>query len=251
VHWAAGEVRLRGVPLRIVHGFDWPARPHVGDPGLGVDPRQALLGRARRWLREAEQAARSTSAEPLEVTADLRVAHPVELLVHDSAGSSLVVLGSRGLGGFTELLVGSVAVGVAARAATPVAVVRGDAAASGPVVVGVDGSPLSESALAYAYAAADAYRVPLVAVHTWDRHAMDPLFERVPMETWEPGAAGPAAPRDRRVMSVPDQPVAPEGAAAADDAIIVSSGRPAGVSSSVDAARWPGSGARPAVGRRG
>jgi nucleotide-binding universal stress UspA family protein len=48
------------------------------------------------------------------------------------------------------------------------ALVRADRAR--PVVVGVDGSPASEPALAFAFAAADAWSAPLVAVHAWVEH---------------------------------------------------------------------------------
>ncbi|MGQ0483176.1 MAG: universal stress protein [Pseudonocardia sp.] len=196
VRWAAGQAVRAHAPLRIVHGFEWPDSPHIGDPGLGVDHRQVLLQRARQWLDEACDAARSVEAS-LPVTADLRVAHPVELLVHDSAVSRMVVLGCRGLGGFTELLVGSVAVAVAARAACPVAVVRGNAAlrdalpgshgasALGPVVVGVDGSPLSERALDFAFRTARDAGTGLVAVHAWSDFALDPDRDRAAVQERE------------------------------------------------------------------
>jgi nucleotide-binding universal stress UspA family protein len=56
-------------------------------------------------------------------------------------------------------------------------VVRGEAEErdpAAPVVVGVDGSPLSEAALAFAYEAAVMRKVPLVAVHTWWELILDP-----------------------------------------------------------------------------
>jgi nucleotide-binding universal stress UspA family protein len=80
-------------------------------------------------------------------------------------------------GGFAALMVGSVAVALAAHAKCPVIVVRGSGPGGsgrggsvpveGPVVVGVDGSEGSEAALAFAYEAAATRQVPLVAVHTW------------------------------------------------------------------------------------
>ena len=65
-----------------------------------------------------------------------------------------MVIGDRGLGGVAGLLVGSVAFALAAQSC-PVVVVRGRAdATGGPVVVGIDGSPVSEAALAFAFEAA-------------------------------------------------------------------------------------------------
>ena len=102
---------------------------------------------------------------------------PTPALQAESADAALVVLGDRGLGGFTGLLLGSVAVSLAAHAACPVVVVRGpefDASAPRvePVVVGVDGSPASEAA--FAFAAAALHAVPLVAVHAWCDLVVDP-----------------------------------------------------------------------------
>lgn len=79
-----------------------------------------------------------------------------------------MVIGDRGRGGVAGLLLGSVAVPLAARGECPVAVVRGrTSAADGPVVVGVDGTPVSEAALAWAFEEADGRSAELVAVHAW------------------------------------------------------------------------------------
>jgi nucleotide-binding universal stress UspA family protein len=78
------------------------------------------------------------------------------------------VLGSRGLGGFSGLVIGSTAVAVAGHAHAPVVVIRADEPpADGPVVVGVDGTPVGEAAIAFAFAQASARGVDLVAVHAW------------------------------------------------------------------------------------
>ncbi len=70
------------------------------------------------------------------------------------------------------MLAGSTAVGVAAHATSPVVVVRTREGATvppddGPVVVGVDGSPLSERAVTYAFEEASLRAAPLVALHAW------------------------------------------------------------------------------------
>jgi nucleotide-binding universal stress UspA family protein len=175
VRWAAAEALRRAAPLRLVNAFGWPATPHIGDPGLGVDHREVLLETARESLAAA--AAEADRAAPgVVVEQQVVVGFPVPVLVSESARAQLVVLGDRGLGGFTGLLVGSVAIALAARAACPVVVVRGsgpDAPPGGPVVVGVDGSRLSEAALAFAVDAAATRDVPLVAVHTWRDTVLD------------------------------------------------------------------------------
>ncbi len=171
VRWAAREAARRGLPLRIVHGYEWPdTHQHMGDPGIGKDQHHVLMDRACGWLIEAQATARST-VHGLEVSADLRVAHPVELLVHGSWESSMVVVGSRGLGAISELMFGTVATAIAARARCPVVVVRDTAPPdtappdTGPVVVGVDGTPRSDAALSFALDAARSTGAELVAVH--------------------------------------------------------------------------------------
>jgi nucleotide-binding universal stress UspA family protein len=92
------------------------------------------------------------------------------VLVEQSRDAELLVVGDRGHGRIASALAGSVAVGVAAHSACPVVVVRGAEHPSdeqAPIVVGIDGTPLSEAAIAFAFEAAAARRVPLVAVHTW------------------------------------------------------------------------------------
>lgn len=67
-------------------------------------------------------------------------------MINLSQTARLVVLGSRGLGGFSGILAGSTAVTLVAHGHCPVALIRGRAPdeaplTAGPVVVGVDGSP--------------------------------------------------------------------------------------------------------------
>jgi nucleotide-binding universal stress UspA family protein len=113
------------------------------------------------------------------VTTELITARAGQLLVEESERARLVVVGSRGLGGFTGLVVGSTALTLGAHARCPIAVVRtpgGDEEppTTGPVVLGVDGSPAGEPAIGFAYEAAALRRVPLVAVHAWSDVSMRP-----------------------------------------------------------------------------
>ena len=109
----------------------------------------------------------------------LIVGSPIQVLAAEAERAQLLVIGDRGLSRVEGLLVGSVAIALAAHAACPVVVVRGDErdpsdAASLPVLVGVDGSPTSDAAIGFAFEAAAARKVPLVAVHTWS----DMVFDR-------------------------------------------------------------------------
>ncbi|GAB1516742.1 universal stress protein [Actinophytocola sp. KF-1] len=171
--WAAAAALRRGTSLRLVHVCAVP----VGYPPGFVDSRvlrEALAEQGRGRLARARDAAVAAApglaVETVEVTAGV-----VPTMVRESAAATLVALGSRGLGGFTGLLVGSTAVEVAARAECPVVVVRG-AERPGPVVVGVDGTAASEAAIEFAFAEADARNVDLVAVHAWTDLLVETAF---------------------------------------------------------------------------
>jgi nucleotide-binding universal stress UspA family protein len=79
----------------------------------------------------------------LEVRTTLLHGMPRDHLAHVSVGAEMLVLGSRGLGGFMGLLVGSVSLEMAATAECPVVVIRADDHPEGPVLLAVDdaGSP--------------------------------------------------------------------------------------------------------------
>jgi nucleotide-binding universal stress UspA family protein len=96
-------------------------------------------------------------------------------LVAASADGALVVVGSRGRGGFASLLLGSVSQQVAMHASGPVVVVRGRTDADGPVVVGVDGSDRSNNSLGFAFDEASMRGCGLLAVRVYP--ALQPPWE--------------------------------------------------------------------------
>src|SRR5689334_15643380 len=162
--WAAAEARRRHAPLRLVAAAAWGGEPHqYGDPR--PDPHTFLLRAARAHVAHAARAA----AQPgIEIEQEVLEGYPARRLLDETRSAQLLVIGDRGRGGVTGLLLGSVAVTLAARGACPVVVVRGRAAApDAPVVVGVDGTRVSEAALAAAFEAAAMRSVLLVAVHAW------------------------------------------------------------------------------------
>ena len=183
VRWAAREARRRKAPLRVVQAVDPTAPPHrYAVPGYGPDVHEIRTRAARAHLQDAARAA-AEEASGVTVEQEIVDGFPIPRLLDESRSAQLVVIGVRGLGGVAGLLLGSVAVGLAARGACPVAVVRGrTSAVEGPVVVGVDGSPVSEAALEYAFDAADARSAELVVVYAW----RDLLLDRAtPLEAVE------------------------------------------------------------------
>jgi nucleotide-binding universal stress UspA family protein len=167
----------RGRPVRVVHVYSWPlvdlppvsvpAAPWpVGAPPVSAEAGQRLREHAERVVVQAQVYARGCDPR-VDVSADAVTGNPAQVLIDRSRDAALVVLGSRGLGGFTGLLLGSVAVQVTAHAAGPVVVARGTERGTGPVVVGVDGSPTSAQAIVFAAQEADLRGAALVAVHAW------------------------------------------------------------------------------------
>ncbi len=163
--WAAAEADRRHLPLRLVHTFDIPVgyAPGVVAPAA---VRDGMRKQGWEWLREAEHAVLEI-APAVEPELIVHQGPVVPFLVEASRDAALVVLGTRGLGGFTGLLVGSTSVALAGRAHCPVVVVRGQDTADGDVVVGVDGTPAGEAAIAFAFEQASLQGRGLVAVHTW------------------------------------------------------------------------------------
>ncbi|MEV5437489.1 universal stress protein [Streptomyces sp. NPDC052682] len=157
--WAATEARLRGAVLRVLHA--------VGPRAEEEETDRRLLDVAAGLLEDAR--ARLTASHPgLRVDTVLARDHPAEALLDASRDTALVVVGTRGRGGFTGLLLGSVSLKVAAHADRPVVVARGhtERAASGGVVVGVR-DERDEDAVRFALAEAELRQVPARLLHAW------------------------------------------------------------------------------------
>ncbi|MEV0429704.1 universal stress protein [Micromonospora sp. NPDC050495] len=166
VRVAAREAAARHRPLRVVHAFLWPMLGTPLGPVAAALPDPELREEAGKLVQEAVDEARKVDAE-LVVSGAVVDGGPIPVLLRAGRDAALLVLGHRGLGGFAELLVGSAAVQLAARADCPVLVVRDEPRADGPVVVGVDGSALSREAIGFAFAEAAQRGTDLVAVHAW------------------------------------------------------------------------------------
>jgi nucleotide-binding universal stress UspA family protein len=160
VRWAAREAALLGAELCVCCVA---AGDELGHPMLWTSP-QLVRRDATDVAREAVEKA---TDDPANVRASVTVVvgDVVAELSTAAAGSDLLVVGCRGLGAFSGLLLGSVSERLARRPPCPVVVVRGDVSAwDGPVLVGIDDAPETASAVEFAAAAADRRQVPLVAL---------------------------------------------------------------------------------------
>jgi nucleotide-binding universal stress UspA family protein len=167
VRWAAREAVLRGCSLHVLHSWLWPLF-HVPLGGSPMAPAgSGLEAEAHRVLERARSTARSVGGDHLVVETTLAVGEPRTELLRRASGASLVVVGNRGLGGFTGLLLGSTGIALSAHSPRPVVVVRGTATSDGPVVVGLDGALTADAVLRRAMAEARLRGASLRVVHAW------------------------------------------------------------------------------------
>lgn len=178
---AAHEARRRGLGVRVVTTFNVPAHRvrHGTTSADSAEPE--LRARAEEIVAEAVERVRAAEPELAPVEGEAVRGEALTVLAGRSRDATLVVVGSRGLGAFSGLLIGSVAVHLAAHADCPVLVVRGRAHPEGPVAVAVDGSDAAKAAVETAFEAAEQRGAGLLAVHVWN--------------TWSgTGPAGPGGP---------------------------------------------------------
>ncbi|MEU6849420.1 universal stress protein [Actinacidiphila alni] len=148
--WAAGEAVRRGRPLHIVHGADTDGRALY----LSMETIERARAAGRELLADTADAVRA-QYPGLHVTKEFSRTDAVSALHQAGGRHGTIVVGSRGLGGFGSLMLGSVGLDVVASATTPVIVVRSDAGSeeTGTVLVALG----DESDLPYArYAAREA-----------------------------------------------------------------------------------------------
>jgi nucleotide-binding universal stress UspA family protein len=168
LRWATAQAVREHAPLRIVQVLELfvALRPV---PGATV-PEQSLRAAATQMLETVAEGIRSRHPE-LSVETEVVEQTPVPVLLAESEHARMMVLGTRGLGGWTGLLLGSVAVQVAAHAACPVIVTPADIRPrmqeKPTIVVGVDGSKLSAQAVDFALRQAEWTGDRVLAVHAW------------------------------------------------------------------------------------
>ncbi|WP_020576618.1 universal stress protein [Actinopolymorpha alba] len=165
IRWAIDEARSRRAPLRLVHAYQmssvigWYPPSDYDVYGIRLAAEDVLASSL------AETRGR---VDDLSVTGTTVPGMRVGVLLDESERANLLVVGARGLGRLTATALGSVSSAVAARAACPVVVIRGlPSRPDGPVVVGVDGTDLSEDVLQCAFDHASRYSLPLRAVMCW------------------------------------------------------------------------------------
>jgi len=121
---AAREAELRGARLRIVSAWEVPQAIFAGgfapgDQSILDDFRENAEAVVRDAVAETERLQPSVQCEGTALEGQ-----PADVLLHEARDASLIVVGNRGRGGFSSLLLGSVSQQVVHHAPCPVLVVR-------------------------------------------------------------------------------------------------------------------------------
>jgi nucleotide-binding universal stress UspA family protein len=161
LRWAASEAACRGKRLRVLHAYDWR---HAGARFVAGPPVQAAAEALAQGIVDSGITEVRSLTPQVEVVGGPALGQTGHVLIRASSDAALMVVGSRGRGGFASLLLGSVSHQVASHSHCPVVVVRGRPEPGGPVVVGVDGSPAGDRALGIAFEYARAHQCGLLGV---------------------------------------------------------------------------------------
>ncbi|MEU8579325.1 universal stress protein [Streptomyces abikoensis] len=108
--WASDEAERRGLALRLLHAWILPA----GEPSTGLPPDKGQNYWARRIVRAAAASVRERHSD-LSVSEDLVAEAPESALLRVAEGSTMVVLGSRGLDRLASFFLGDIGLQVAGR----------------------------------------------------------------------------------------------------------------------------------------
>ena len=181
VRWAAQEAVLRRRPVTLLHVVapivvTWPIEPVItGFYEWQEDNATEVLKQSQETLHSEVEGSPSP-----EVHLELRHDGIMTELSSASESADMIVVGSRGLGPVGGAVLGSVSRALLHHARCPVIVAR-EGVVRRPdrnlhVLLGIDGSPASEAATAFAFEEASRRGVELVALHAWSDVAVFPIL---------------------------------------------------------------------------
>jgi nucleotide-binding universal stress UspA family protein len=174
VDWAAREAVLRGAPLRIVSAPGLLPRM-VGNQGHSDYETVSDTIRDENDHALSVAAARAAKVAPdLLIDADHLEGAPADAVTSAGSGALMLVVGSRGVGAFAALILGSVSRYAATHAASPVVVVREEVGATHRQVgVGIGDVEGNAAALTFAFEEAALRKASLIAIHAWQTPQSD------------------------------------------------------------------------------
>ncbi|MFD9688958.1 universal stress protein [Kitasatospora sp. NPDC059146] len=170
--WAADEAVRRGTPLRLIH-----VGPALDKAPEAKDEQTTPHAAVQRMLAELTVFAHGRHPD-LDIKSALIPGEAVaDELATAAAEGDLLVLGTRGLGGFRGLLVGSVGLGTVARTEIPTILIRAeetdevvwpDSTPVREIVVGLDTHTPADAVLEFAFREAALTGARLRVLHGWD-----------------------------------------------------------------------------------
>jgi nucleotide-binding universal stress UspA family protein len=176
VRWAAERASASGSSLRLVHVVDDDSALVARAAAAPGEATSVESIDAERQVREClDEAAALVMAvdDGIEVVTTLERGNPVDVFERISADAGMLVVGSDWHGGRRASRRRVLSLRIAAVSRAAVAVIPDlDLGDRRGIVVGVDGSHISDRALAFAADEADRTDEPLIAVHSWDVVAM-------------------------------------------------------------------------------
>jgi nucleotide-binding universal stress UspA family protein len=123
LRWALAEARRRGARLDVVHVWHYPWVVVAAGAAAAAVGREEYEAEGRRVLEQATAALEAERGD-VEIHPMLGSGSVADVLVRAAGDADLLVVGSRGRGGFTGLLLGSVSLQVAHHAPCAVVIVR-------------------------------------------------------------------------------------------------------------------------------
>jgi len=182
ISWAAREASMLHEHVTLIHvvqpvALSWPVSPEqtTFSEWQEDNARHVIDQSCDRLCAELDQ------PHPPDYRTEVLHAHPVDALADASKNARMIVVGSHGRGAFGRLLLGSVSRGLVEHVHCPVAVIHSNEASTpinpmAPVLLGIDGSPASEAATAWAFDEASRRGVELIALHAWSDIAVFPML---------------------------------------------------------------------------
>jgi len=170
LRWAVKEAQLRNAHLSVVLVWSPPgAMSSLGPVTAPINFSEWEQSAKAALEADVADAVTTTGIAEPDLSAEVVQGHPTQALLDRAAGADLLVVGSRGRGGFRGLLLGSVSQQCATHSEVPVAVVRFESPLpdNRDVVVGVDGSEESAAALRFAIQEATRRHAHLVVANGW------------------------------------------------------------------------------------
>lgn len=123
LEWAMKEAAIRHAPLTVITVHEAVAGYYGGIVSYPDDPERTEKARVAAQAETDKALAGLDGPHPESVTVQAVHGFPVEVLIGASGSADIIVLGSRGAGGFARLMFGSVASQVCAHAHCPVLIV--------------------------------------------------------------------------------------------------------------------------------